>query len=67
MTRQLGLAMRDFGAGSAPAKLKQEAGKKRSVHYSCQIIPQQTLTKIASVQGVDLYLEDGVHSVSTRS
>lgn len=61
MNRQLGLAMRGFSA-QAPARVRQEAGEKRSVHYSCEVIPQQTLRKLATVQGVDLYLEDGVDS-----
>jgi hypothetical protein len=62
MNRQLGLAMRGFSA-QAPERVRQEAGEKRSVHYSCEVIPQQTLKKVATVQGVDLYLEDGVDSV----
>ncbi len=66
MNRQLGLAMRGFSA-QAPARVRQEAGEKRSVHYSCEVIPQQTLRKLATIQGVDLYLEDGVDSVRSHA
>lgn len=54
--------MRSFSA-QAPSTVNQEAGEKRSVHYSCEVIPQQTLKKVANVQGVDLYIELGVTSV----